>query len=149
VSVVFDLMIHDLDLAAELFGGEAISCESGGRSAHTSLLDEAVAELVFERGTARLVASRCAAARRRTMRIEYASGSVEIDFLTREIHNDTPFDIRADVSQILPDPLKAADEAFLAAIRGEATSPVAGGVGARAAALAELVESRVRIAQAA
>jgi predicted dehydrogenase len=149
VSVVFDLMIHDLDLAAELFGGEALACSSGGRSVHTPLLDEAVAELAFERGTARLVASRCAATRRRAMRVEYASGSVEIDFLTREIWNDTPFDIRADVSAILPDPLKAADQAFLAAIRGEATSPVTGGVGARAAALAELVESGVRVAQAA
>jgi predicted dehydrogenase len=74
------------------------------------------------------------------MRIEYASGTVEIDFITREVKNSTTFDIRADVSAILPDPLKAADEAFVAAIQGRAAPVITGGVGARAAAMAELVE---------
>jgi hypothetical protein len=74
------------------------------------------------------------------MRIDYPSGTVEIDFLTRKVTNTTPFNIRADVSEILPDPLRAADEAFLAAIQGRDVSPVTGGVGARAAAMAELVE---------
>ncbi|MBI1339688.1 gfo/Idh/MocA family oxidoreductase [bacterium] len=149
VSVVFDLMIHDLDLAAELFGGEASTASAYGRSAHTERLDEATAELVFPAGTARLTASRCAPARRRQMRIDYPSGRVEIDFLTREVINDTPFDIRVDVSETLPDPLKAADEAFLAAITGGAASPITGGVGARAAGLAELVETSAAVAVAA
>ncbi len=140
VSVVFDLMIHDLDLAAELFGAERADARAVGRSAHTRLLDEASAELVFPQGVAKLTASRCAANRERKMRIEYPSGVVEIDFLTREVKNTTDFDIRIDVSETLPDPLRAADAAFLAAIRGEARSPVTGGVGARAALLAELVE---------
>ena len=55
--------------------------------------------------------------------------------------NTTKFDIRADVSEILPDPLKAADEAFIAAIQGRAAPVITGGVGARAAAMAELVET--------
>jgi predicted dehydrogenase len=149
VSVVFDLMIHDLDLAAELFGGEAQAATGYGRSAHTKLLDEASAELIFPNGVAKLMASRCAPARKRTMRLEYPSGRVEIDMITRQVINETPFDIRADVSSVLPDPLGAADEAFLAAIQGRDVSPVTGGVGARAAALAELVESGARIAVAA
>lgn len=150
VSVVFDLMIHDLDLAAELLGGETRAVVGSGRSAHTRLLDEATAELNFASGgVARLMASRCAAARKRTMRIDYPSGRVEIDMITREVVNSTPFDIRADVSAVLPDPLGAADEAFLAAIQGRATSPVTGGVGARAAMLAELVESSATVAAAA
>ncbi len=149
VSVVFDLMIHDLDLAAELFGGEAQAATGYGRSAHTPLLDEASAELIFQNGIAKLTASRCAPARKRTMRLDYPSGRVEIDMITRQVINETPFDIRADVSAILPDPLAAADEAFLAAIQGRAVSPVTGGVGARAAGLAELVESSAHIAVAA
>jgi predicted dehydrogenase len=149
VSVVFDLMIHDLDLAAELFGGDAAAATAYGRSVHTDLLDEASAELVFPNGVAKLVASRCAPARKRTMKIDYPSGRVEIDLITREVLNETPFAIRADVSDILPDPLRAADEAFLAAIRGEAVSPVTGGVGARAAGLAQLVESSASVAVAA
>jgi len=147
VSVVFDLMIHDLDLAAELFGGDATAATAYGRSVHTRLLDESSAELLFPNGgVARLTASRCASARKRTMRLEYPSGRVEIDMITRQVTNETPFDIRADVSGVLPDPLGAADEAFLAAIQGRATSPVTGGVGARAAALAELVETSATMA---
>ncbi len=149
VSVVFDLMIHDLDLAAELFGGDASTATGYGRSAHTDLLDEASAELIFPNGVARLTASRCAPARKRSMKIEYPSGRVEIDFLTREVINETPFDIRLDVSATLPDPLGAADEAFLASIQGRAASPVTGGVGARAAGLAELVENSASVAVAA
>ncbi|MEZ6028369.1 MAG: Gfo/Idh/MocA family oxidoreductase [Hyphomonadaceae bacterium] len=141
VSVVFDLMIHDLDLTAELFGGDVRGADGAGHSAHTRLLDHAAAELMFAGGGhARLTASRCAEKRERWMRIEYASGTVEIDFLTRSVKNTTAFDIRADVSAILPDPLKAADEAFLAAIQGRAAPVITGGVGARAAAMAEMVE---------
>jgi len=141
VSVVFDLMIHDLDLTAELFGGDVKGADGAGYSAHTRLLDHATAELHFaNNGHARLTASRCAEKRERWMRIEYASGTVEIDFITREVKNSTAFDIRADVSAILPDPLKAADEAFLAAVQGRAAPVITGGVGARAAAMAELVE---------
>lgn len=142
VSVVFDLMIHDLDLTAELFGGEVKGADGAGFSSHTRLLDQASAELLFANtGHAKLIASRCAEKRERWMRIEYASGTVEIDFITRKVKNTTRFDIRADVSEILPDPLKAADEAFLAAIQGRAAPVITGGVGARAAAMAEMVET--------
>jgi predicted dehydrogenase len=141
VSVVFDLMIHDLDLTAELFGGDVKGADGSGFSAHTRLLDHATAELLFAgNGHARLTASRCAEKRERWMRIEYASGVVEIDFITRLVKNTTSFNIRADVSAILPDPLKAADEAFVAAVQGRAAPVITGGVGARAAAMAELVE---------
>jgi predicted dehydrogenase len=141
VSVVFDLMIHDLDLTAELFGGDVKGADGSGFSAHTRLLDHATAELMFAgNGHAKLTASRCAEKRERWMRIEYASGTVEIDFITRQVKNTTSFNIVADVSAILPDPLKAADEAFLAAVQGRAAPVITGGVGARAAAMAELVE---------
>jgi len=141
VSAIFDLMIHDLDLAAELFGSEVKSVYGRGRKVHTEKLDEAIALVKFGNGgEAKLTASRARDQRSRYMRIDYPSGTVEIDFLTRKVKNTTPFNIRADVSEILPDPLRAADEAFLAAIQGRDVSPITGGVGARAAAMAELVE---------
>jgi predicted dehydrogenase len=140
VSVVFDLMIHDLDLAAELMG-EVTAVAGEGVRAHTRFLDHASADLEFAYGSAKLTASRCAAERERRMCIEYSCGFVEIDFLSRKVRNTTPFDIRADVSAILPDPLRAADEAFLAAIQGRGASRITGGVGARAAAMAETVET--------
>lgn len=150
VSVVFDLMIHDLDLTAELFGSEVKGADGEGFSSHTRLLDQASAELLFaQNGHAKLTASRCADKRERWMKIEYASGVVEIDFITRKVRNTTAFAIRADVSEILPDPLRAADEAFLAAIQGRSAPVITGGVGARAAAMAEMVETCATAAAAA
>ncbi len=141
VSAIFDLMIHDLDLAAELFGSEVKSVYGRGQKVHTDKIDEAIALVKFANGgEAKLTASRARHNRSRSMRIQYPSGTVEIDFITRKVKNTTPFNIRADVSENLPDPLRAADEAFLAAIQGRDVSPVTGGVGARAAAMAELVE---------
>jgi predicted dehydrogenase len=141
VSAIFDLMIHDLDLAAELFGSEVTSVYGRGRKVHTDKIDEALALVKFANGgEAKLTASRARNQRSRSMRVDYPSGTVEIDFLTRKVKNTTPFNIRADISEILPDPLRAADEAFLAAIQGRDVSPMTGGVGARAAAMAELVE---------
>jgi predicted dehydrogenase len=141
VSAIFDLMIHDLDLAAELFGAEVKSVYGRGRRVHTGRFDEAIALVKFgNAGEAKLTASRARDQRSRSMRIQYPSGTVEIDFITRKVKNTTPFNIRADISDILPDPLRAADEAFLAAIQGRDVSPITGGVGARAAAMAELVE---------
>jgi len=83
------------------------------------------------------------------MRLEYPSGRVEIDFISRQVRNETGFDIRLDISSALPDPLGAADTAFLAAIQGRGPALVAGLAGARAVALAERVEACARLEAAA
>ncbi|MEM6626753.1 MAG: Gfo/Idh/MocA family oxidoreductase [Pseudomonadota bacterium] len=145
VSVVFDLMIHDIDLAAALLGHDLSVLDVQGRSAQTNLLDEASATLSGPGGKAKLRASRCAQERKRTMLIDYPSGRVEIDFLARTVLNETPFDIKLDVSEELPDPLQAADEAFIAACLGRGASPIPGTVGARAAKLAEAIENAAAI----
>ena len=141
VSVIFDLMIHDIDLANAVFEtrGEVASAE--GRKAHTALVDEVHTEIRYPNGVAVLEASRCAKERKRTMKLEYPSGVVEIDFLAKTVRNETPFDIQLDVTDIIPDPLMAADEAFYSASLGQHPSPIPGEYGARAAALAEAVEN--------
>ena len=65
---------------------------------------------------------------------------IAIDFLTREIQNTTPFQVRADISEQMPDPLGAADEAFFAAASGHIDSPIPGQEAARAVHLAEQIE---------
>lgn len=145
VSVVFDLMVHDIDLTNALFGDVGRVTQAQGRSAHTRLLDEATAHIAYSGGEAMITASRCAPERTRTMKVVFPSGEVEIDFLAKTVRNETPFDIRLDVSDIMPDPLKAADEGFFAAASGLAKSPIPGEAGARAASLAEAVETAVKI----
>lgn len=139
VSVIWDLMTHDLDMVGKLMG-PAITVEATGRSAHTAHIDESTATLKFTIGAAEITASRCHTERDRRMILTYPSGTIAINFLTREIENTTPFEVRADVSDTLPDPLGAADEAFFASALGERPCAVPGREAALAVHMAERAE---------
>lgn len=135
VSVVLDLMIHDLDLALTLAG-----CEAGGLTAtgkrnetegHDAVgCDEVAADVHFENGMRGVFkASRMAAERERTMRIVYPSGEVFIDLLNRRFENTTPFALNADFAEsaIAKDPLGTSVSRFLEAVRGERERPLCTG----------------------
>lgn len=145
VSVIWDLMIHDLDLAACLIGREFTSCIAEGRSVSTPHIDEATAEFQFvSGGSAWMRASRAQEARERTMRLVYPSGEISVDFLTRKVTNTTPYDVRVDIAADLPDPLGKADESFFAACLGEEMSQVPGHGAIAAVAMAEAAEAAAR-----
>jgi predicted dehydrogenase len=141
VSVVLDLMIHDLDLALTLAGAEPVAVKAEGRAFDgRPLADEVRAEIGFDGG---LVAE----ARERTMRVVYPSGEVEIDFLARTFRTDLPFALRPDFADTErgKDPLGASVADFLAAVRGEIGRPAVTGVEAgRALALALAVDEAAR-----
>lgn len=139
VSVIWDLMTHDLDMVGKLMG-PALSVEATGKSAHTAHVDEATARLNFSVGSAEVTASRCHSERDRRMILTYPSGSIAINFLTREIENTTPFEVKGDVSDSLPDPLGAADEAFFASALGERPCAIPGREAALAVHMAEQAE---------
>lgn len=122
VSVVLDLMIHDLDLVHRLLPGAVMDVEARARLVHGEYPDEVSAVVTFENGaTAKLVASRAADSRSRSLRAIYADGTIEIDFLTRKVKNTTgrrlnPLD--------LTDPLGESVTAFVKAVEGERTALV-------------------------
>jgi predicted dehydrogenase len=144
VSVVLDLMVHDLDLALALSAAEPVTVEGEGSVASSGNWDEARAEVTFDDGfVAVFDVSRQAPARRRTMKVVYPSGEVEIDFLTREFRNTTPHPLNSDfaATPAAQDTLAASIQAFLKAVRGEAPAPLVGAAdGARALDLALAVE---------
>jgi len=149
VSVVLDLMIHDIDLALALCDGEPVTVEGEGAiTRSTSLanpsLDWVKAEATFDNGfTAVFDSSRVAEARERTMKVVYPSGEVEIDFLARTFRNTTPFPLIEDFTETPAgkDPLGQSVAGFLKAVRGEAPRPVVTGEeAARALDLALAVE---------
>jgi len=122
VSVVLDLMIHDLDLIHRLVPGALVSVRAEGRSVHGVLTDEVTANLEFENGTeVELVASRAADARRRSMRVVYEDGEIGIDFLARKVTNTTGRPLQ---SLELHDPLAESVGAFVAAVRAGASTLV-------------------------
>jgi predicted dehydrogenase len=138
VSCVLDLMIHDLDLAAQLAGGDPVRVNAQGG------YDEVRAEIEFAGGqVARFGASRIAEARERTMRLVFDSGEVAVDFLAPSFANTTAYALDAAFadSEAGRDPLGTNVAGFVAAVRGERPRPiVTGEEGARALDLALRIE---------
>ena len=138
VSCVLDLMIHDLDLALLLSGGEAVAVEAEGG------FDTVKAEVVFSNGlVAEFESSREAPARERVMTLGYVSGDVRIDFLAPSFENSSAVALNPAFADTPTgkDPLGVSVARFIAAVRGEG-SPVADfTAGARALDLALAVEA--------
>jgi len=141
VSVVLDLMIHDLDLALTLAGVEAAALEAQARyrtdEGYKAVgADEVAAEVDFDSGfKAVFKASRMAAERERTMRLVYPSGEVNIDLLNQTFDNRTPFALNPDYAQadIAKDPLGTSVFRFLDTVRGLRDKPLCSGEEALAA----------------
>jgi predicted dehydrogenase len=143
VSVVLDLMIHDIDLALSLTDAEPFTVESEGDG------DAIRAEASFTDGfTAIFTAARNAEARERTMRIVYPSGVLEIDFVTRAFKNGTPFPLNEAFTETPAgrDPLGTSVQGFVDAVLGRSPRPVVTGEeAARALDLALAVEQAAGI----
>ena len=138
VSCVLDLMVHDLDLALQLGGDDILSLRASGHFDHVH------AEIVFRSGLhAVLEASRVAEARERTMRLEYGSGEVKVDFLAPAFVNSTAFALRPDFAEMPAgrDPLGTSVAGFVDCVLGRTERPVVNGEeGLAALALALRVE---------
>ena len=126
VSAVLDLMVHDLDLALSISAADPVTAEGEGMRID-GVWDVARSEVSFEDGfTAVFDVSRQAPERKRTMRVVYPSGEVEIDFLAREFRNTTRSALNPDFADTpaAKDPLGASVEGFLKAVRSEAPRPI-------------------------
>jgi predicted dehydrogenase len=147
VSVVLDLMIHDLDLALAIGVGHPFAVEAEGRRVANETLDEVEAEVTFDDGfTAAFRASRMATAPERTLRIVYPSGEVSIDLISGALRNGAGFALDPGFAATADgrDRLGASLWAFLRAARGEVARPLADAAdGARALDLALAVQQAV------
>lgn len=95
VSVVLDLMIHDIDLVHQLNPADIASITASERS-QPSRSDEVAADITLADGMeVSLFASRMAEARKRFMRVTYPDGEIHIDFLTRVMTNTTPRQLKS------------------------------------------------------
>ena len=147
VSVVLDLMIHDLDLALAIGRGEPLTVEGEGVCVANDQVDRAHAEVTFDDGfVATFHASRVAAAAERSLTLVYPSGTLKIDLLGGGLTNTTPFALDPDfaASPDGRDRLGASLRAFLRAVRGEIPRPLADAAdGVRALDLALAVQQAV------
>ncbi|MBL8544214.1 MAG: Gfo/Idh/MocA family oxidoreductase [Hyphomonadaceae bacterium] len=129
VSVTLDLMVHDLDLALRLIGGQPGRVSATARNEHGRAADAIEARLAFDGAEAVFTSSRIAPDRRRTMRAVYPSGEVKIDFIARTFENTTAFPLNAAFAEtrIGADPLGANVAQFIDAVLGVAPRPVVTG----------------------
>jgi predicted dehydrogenase len=131
-DIIFDLMIHDLDLVAAFTQSEVAAVAAMGHCVRSALIDHVTAMLRFARGaTATLTASSISQERVRRARIFTQHALFTVDFASREvwIHRhgksslaaeDGQYLLSSQVEQILvppKEPLAVEQEHFFQAIR--------------------------------
>jgi predicted dehydrogenase len=85
VSVIMDLMIHDIDIILNLVNSKIISIEANGVAVITDKIDIANARLNFDNGcVANLTASRISQKKMRKMRIFQKNAYISIDFMKNQ-----------------------------------------------------------------
>jgi predicted dehydrogenase len=158
VSVVLDLMIHDIDLLLELVGAPVVRLTaSGSHAADSGYLDYVTATLGFSNGiVATLTASKVTHRKIRTIAAHCKNSLTEADFLNNEIliHRQTTANCLTDYGQVLYrqdgliekvytsniEPLHAELEHFVHCVRGGDQPSVGGEQALRALRLASVIE---------
>lgn len=168
VSVIHDLMIHDIDLVLSLVSSEVERVEAVGVPVFTPNVDIANARLSFKDGTvATLTASRVSPERLRKVRFFQDDSYISVDLLGKAVNilkrkmdfadmtSLDPNDIRPDelVDVIVPqvedrEPLMLELLDFVLSVRGEKKPEVSGEAGLRALVVADQIvgdiESRLK-----
>ncbi len=146
VSVVLDLMVHDLDMVLSLVAAPLVRVEASGTVVASGKLDLVRAWLGFADGTAAVLsASRVAAAVERRMVVSGDEGVLELDFGARTLRHVRPqVGVEAAVAEEggweAADLIAAEHAAFAAAVLDGAPVLVDGAAGRRALEAALLVE---------
>lgn len=128
VSVTLDLMIHDIDMVLSLMGTPT-ACQGQSIQVVSNEGDASLGFLRFKNGgKARVEASRVETSSKRTMRIVYPSGEIDIDFNAKTLSHSTPFELNTNFSDDpqAKDSLGAADDAFIRACLYDEPVPITG-----------------------
>lgn len=156
VSVVLDLMIHDIDLILNLVGSTIKTVNAAGISVITENVDIANARLEFANGAvANVTASRISAKNERKLRIFQHNSYISIDFAN---HNITLVHPDVDQSEgIIPgmkieehsldkgDALRDELRAFVSAVRHRHQPQVSGRMGRDALATALTIMDQIQL----
>ena len=166
VSVVLDLMIHDIDLMLELTDSSVIKLTaSGSRASNSGYLDYVTATLGFANGiVATLTSSKVTHRKVRQISAHCKNSLTEADFLNNEIliHRQTTANCMTDYGQVLYrqdgliekvytsniEPLHAELEHFVNCVRGGNQPSVGGEQALKALRLASLIEQMALDGQA-
>ena len=164
VAVIYDIMIHDIDLLLDLTGVEPDKIEAAGVAVITDTLDIVNARLTFPSGcVANVTASRISVKEMRKLRIFQQSGYISMDLATREVESyaiaaadsslaknagifgkfslpNGRLIVREDIEIASGDNLQNEIESFVAAVQGIHPPVVTGEAGLAALSVAEQIE---------
>ncbi|MBI4878516.1 MAG: Gfo/Idh/MocA family oxidoreductase [Planctomycetes bacterium] len=143
-SVVYDLMIHDIDLALLFAGSSVAALEAAGGTLIGPLEDWAHCRLIFASGcVATLTASRVAPLAMRRTVIHSDAATLDIDFQARRLGVFDAAGAR-EAQGSGEEPLRRELEHFVDCVRAGARPVVSGEEGLAAIEIAERVLARIR-----
>jgi predicted dehydrogenase len=154
IDVVFDLMIHDLDIIAAVDASEVVGVEAIGVPVLTDRLDIANARLTFASGcVANITASRISRDKVRKVRFFQPDMYVSVDYADQELDvwrlrsrpGERPAIEGGRVDVLKDEPLKRELADFADAIQTGRPPAVPGDQGRRALALASRVAEAIEI----
>ncbi|OFV90986.1 MAG: hypothetical protein A3G76_16045 [Acidobacteria bacterium RIFCSPLOWO2_12_FULL_65_11] len=157
IDVVFDLMIHDLDIVLSLVNAEVESVEAVGVPVLTGRVDIANARLRFANGCiANLTASRISRDRVRKIRFFQPLAYVSIDYAAQKVDlwrlvkgsGLVPSIEGGEIDVVNEEPLKRELADFVDAVVARRAPRVTGEDGRRALALATQVSSKMGMSNA-
>jgi predicted dehydrogenase len=155
IDVVFDLMIHDLDVVLSIVNSDVASLEAVGVPVITSRVDIANVRLRFANGCiANLTASRISRDRVRKIRFFQPSSYVSIDYAAQKVERwsletgsgATPSIQGGEMAVVVEEPLKLELADFVDAIASRRSPRVTGEAGRRALALAQEIADKMAAA---
>lgn len=159
VSVVLDLMIHDIDIILEIVGSEVTHMAASGARVLSDAIDIANARLEFANGcVANVTSSRVSTKAERKMRIFQPDAYIALDFQNKalQIHSRGEGEMFPGIPEIVTeesvfedsDALYAEIEAFLDSVRHGRPPRVSGEDGRRALETAMRITKLVQAAPA-
>ncbi|MGD9904896.1 MAG: Gfo/Idh/MocA family oxidoreductase [Vicinamibacterales bacterium] len=150
IDVVFDLMIHDLDIVLSIVGEPTVSVEAVGVPVLTPRIDIANVRLRFAGGCiANLTASRISRDRVRKIRFFQPKAYLSVDYAAQEVEHWTlgppetgsprPSILGGKLDVVKDEPLRRELEDFVAAIGERRMPQVSGEAGREALRLAAVI----------
>ncbi len=153
IDVVFDLMIHDLDLLLSIVGEPVVTVEAVGVPVLTPRIDIANVRLTFDGGCiANLTASRISRDKVRKIRFFQPQSYVSIDYAAQEVEHwrlgpgssGRPEILGGKLEVTKDEPLRCELEDFVAAVRENRPPRVSGEQGRDALRLATTIVERMQ-----
>lgn len=155
VSVVLDLMVHDIDIICKVFGSRVKSVAASGAMVYSPTADIANARIEFESGAvANVTASRISLQGDRSMKVFQQDSCISVDFQNRKATvyskgdgtnpDGTPVVRIEELEAPQQDQILAEIRAFVDSICNKTPVAVSGEDGVRSLEIALLVEERIR-----